>query len=373
MRVLHLGKFYPPYRGGMETMLQLLCEGERQWIDSRVLAAHTKRITVRETVAGVPVTRVASVGTFRSVAICPTFPAHLRRQTADIVVIHEPNPVAVLSYCLVRPGGRLLVWYHSDVIRQRYLFELYRPFLRYVLRKAERIVVSSPKLAEHATSLQEFQSKVTIIPFGIDLAQMEATPQISEATERLTTRYQAPIILFVGRMVRYKGIEFLLQALAEVKATALLVGLGPCLSDLKGLATQLGIEDRTYFLGEVSQFELIALYHSCDIFVLPSVSQQETFGFVQLEAMACGKPVVSTDLPSGVPWVNRHRETGFVVPPQDVPALRAALERLVADPELRRQMGARGYRHVVTDFLKERMVKDSLDLYSKVHKGHGTP
>jgi glycosyltransferase involved in cell wall biosynthesis len=368
MRVLHLGKFYPPYRGGMETMLQLLCEGERQKIDSRVLVAHTNRITVRETVAGVPVTRVASVGSFRSVAICPIFPIHLWRQTADIIVIHEPNPVAVLSYCLVRPLGHLIVWYHSDVVRQRYLFELYRPFLRYVLRKAERIVVSSPKLAEHATSLQEFQSKVTIIPFGIDLAQMEATPQISKATDGLKNRYRAPIILFVGRMVRYKGIEFLLQALAAVKATTLLVGLGPCLSDLKGLATQLGIEDRTYFLGEVSQFELIALYHACDIFVLPSVSQQETFGFVQLEAMACGKPVVSTDLPSGVPWVNRHRETGFVVPPQDVPALRAALECLVADPELRRQMGARGYRHVVTDFSKERMVKDSLDLYSKVHK-----
>jgi glycosyltransferase involved in cell wall biosynthesis len=366
MRVLHLGKFYPPYRGGMETMLQLLCEGERQQIDSRVLVAHTQRFTVRETLAEVPVTRVASVGSFRSVAICPTFPIHLWRQTADVIVIHEPNPAAVLSYCLVRPNGRLIVWYHSDVVRQRYLFEFYRPFLYYVLRKAERIVVSSPKLAEHAGSLQEFKSKVTIIPFGIDLERMEATPQISEATDGLKNRYRAPIILFVGRMVPYKGIEFFLQALAEVKATALLVGLGPCLSDLKELATQLGIEDRAYFLGEVSQFELIALYHACDIFVLPSVSQQEAFGFVQLEAMACGKPVVSTDLPSGVPWVNRHRETGFVVPPQDVPALRAALERLIADPELRRQMGARGYKNVVADFSKERMVKDSVDLYSKV-------
>jgi glycosyltransferase involved in cell wall biosynthesis len=366
MRVVHLGKFYPPYRGGMETMLQLLCEGERQHIDSCALVANNQPVTVHESVSGVPVTRVASFGSFRSVQICPTFPLHVLRETADIFVIHDPNPLAVLSYWLIRPKGRLVVWYHSDVIHQRILFELYRPFLYHILRKAQRIVVSSPKLAEHARSLQKFQSKVTIIPFGIDLEPMKPTSQIREATEAVQSRYRTPIILFVGRLVRYKGVEFLLQALAEMKATALVVGLGPCLSDLKGRAVELGIEDRTFFLGEVSQFELIVLYYACDIFVLPSVSQNEAFGFVQLEAMACGKPVVSTDLPSGVPWVNRHGETGFVVPPHDVPALRTALERLIHNPELCRRMGARGYKRVVAEFSKERMVERSLDLYSKL-------
>src|SRR5205807_3182412 len=106
-----------------------------------------------------------------------------------------------------------------------------------------------------------------------------------------------------------------------------------------------------------------ALYHACDLFVLPSVTRQEAFGMVQLEAMACGKPVISTLLPSGVPWVNRDGETGIVVPPNDAPALQKALQTLIADPALRARLGARGLARIQTEFTVDRMVGQTTALY----------
>ena len=121
------------------------------------------------------------------------------------------------------------------------------------------------------------------------------------------------------------------------------------------------------FAGEVAAAELDALYYACDVLVLPSVSRNEAFGIVQIEAMACGKPVVSTDLPcSGVPWVNRHEETGLVVPPGDVAALRAALGRLLDDPELRSTLGRRGQQRAMTEFTSECMVHRTIDLYRQI-------
>jgi rhamnosyl/mannosyltransferase len=132
------------------------------------------------------------------------------------------------------------------------------------------------------------------------------------------------------------------------------------------LAANLGLSDRVDFRGEVDQPTLTALYHACDVLVLPSVTRAEAFGMVQLEAMACGKPVISTLLPSGVPWVNRHGETGLVVEPGDDLALRSALQTLLSDPVLRNEMGERGRARVLSEFTIERMVGQTTALYRSI-------
>jgi rhamnosyl/mannosyltransferase len=289
-----------------------------------------------------------------------------------VIVIHEPNPLGLVSHFLMRPPGRLVVWFHSEVVRQRWLYMLYRPFLRRTLRRADRVIVSSPKLIEHAKELQEFQWKCEVIPFGINAERLQCTATIAHRAERLRSELRPPILLFVGRMVGYKGLDVLLRALCALDATAVLVGAGPRLASLKNLASDLGVRERVVFAGEVEDDEIVALYHACDVFVLPSVSRNEAFGVVQLEAMACGKPVVSTNLPSGVPWVNRHGETGFVVPPGDVVALRDALARLLDDPELRDRMGKRGRERVMTEFTLERMASRTTALYHAILSGHAS-
>ena len=120
------------------------------------------------------------------------------------------------------------------------------------------------------------------------------------------------------------------------------------------------------FTGTVPDSDLPALYHASDVFVLPSVTRAEAFGMVQLEAMACGKPVVSTSVPSGVPWVNQHEVTGLVVPPGDVVALATALRTLFADSTLRERFGAAGRRRVAQEFTSARMAERSVALYREV-------
>lgn len=364
LTVLQVGKFYAPVSGGMERMLQMLCEGERAaGVDTRVLVANTEGQTVTEEVNGVPVTRVASIGRTGSVEWCPAFPAQLRGARADVIVIHEPNPIALVSNFLVRPKTPALVWFHSEVVRPRWRYRLfYEPFLAYTLEHAARIVVSSPALAEHALALRPYRHKCVVIPFGFDPARFgPAVPSRSDGV---------PTVLFVGRLVEYKGVDVLLRALAGLEGVrAVLVGDGPRRDALQELAADLGIADRVIFAGEVTDEQMSELYASCDLFVLPSVTRAEAFGVVQLEAMAAGKAVVSTAVPTGVPWVNQHERTGLIVPPGEVPPLRAAIARLLADPGLRERMGREGRARVARDFTPARMIQQMLSLYREVARG----
>jgi glycosyltransferase involved in cell wall biosynthesis len=375
MKVLHVGKFYPPVSGGMERMLQLLCEGEREAADSRVLVANTASVrTAQESLNGVPITRVGTVGKVGAVQVCPSFPLWLARAQKDVVVIHEPNPIALVSYFLVRPRAPLVVWFHSEVVRPRWRYALfYQPFLRFALRRASRIIVSSPSLANQAAALREFRDKCVVIPFGLDAARLEPAPDTAPEAEAVRQRHRGPLILFVGRMVDYKGVDVLLRALVGVEATTLLVGNGPRRAALEELAADLGLSQQAVFLGDVDDRRMSALYQACDLFVLPSVTRAEAFGLVQLEAMAAGKPVVSTSVPTGVPWVNQHGRTGLVVRPGDVPSLRDAIVRLLRDPDLRSRMGRDGRARVATEFTIARMVAQTTAVYEQVLEGVAEP
>jgi rhamnosyl/mannosyltransferase len=221
-------------------------------------------------------------------------------------------------------------------------------------------VVSSPALAENAAALHPYRSKCVVIPFGFDPARF--TP-----SDPATPGF--PTVLFVGRLVEYKGVDVLLRALAGVEhARAVLVGDGPRRAALEELTADLGLAERVAFAGEVSDERMAELYAACDLFVLPSVTRAEAFGVVQLEAMAAGKAVVSTAVPTGVPWVNQHERTGLIVPPGDVPALRAAIQRLLADPALRERMGREGRARVARDFTPARMIDQMLALYREVSR-----
>jgi glycosyltransferase involved in cell wall biosynthesis len=363
MRVLHVGKFYPPVSGGMERVLKLLCDREKAFVDTRVLVANTAAETVHETVDGVPVTRVAVHGSAGSVAICPAFPYWLARQDADVIVIHEPNPIGLLAYALARPRGRLIVWFHSEVVRPGLQYRLfYRPWFAHAMRRASRVIIASPPMAA-AAQLQGFPVSTSVIPYGIDEDAMRPTPDVLRRAAELRQRFAGPIALCVGRMVPYKGLDVLLRAMTRVDAGLVLVGNGPLADTLHASAQTAGISGKVHFAGEVDDRELLAWYHACDFFVLPSTTRAEAFGVVQTEAMACGRPVVSTSLPTGVPWVNRHMETGLVVPPGDDRALALALNTLAADKALCERLGAGGRARVAAEFTADRMAARAMEVY----------
>jgi rhamnosyl/mannosyltransferase len=350
MRVLHVGKFYPPHRGGMERVVETLCQASRGFADNSVLVANSSRETIEEVVDGVPVTRVGTIGAVGSVHIAPAFASHLRRARADLIVLHEPNPWALLSYAIARPAAPLVIWYHSDVVRPPLMYALfYAPVARVAYSRARRFIVSSPKLGADALALAPYQSRIRVIPFGIDPGPWRQAPE-PQPQEKAD-----PFVLFAGRLVDYKGVDVLLNALDGSAARAVIVGDGPRREVWEQLSRQLGLGDRVRFVGEVSDAELRALMHGCAAFVLPSVTRAEAFGYVQLEAMAAGKPVISTDVPSGVSWVNQDGVTGLVVAAGDAAALRGAIDTLLADPALRDRMGAAGRARVEAEFTMERL------------------
>jgi glycosyltransferase involved in cell wall biosynthesis len=365
-RIVHLGKFYAPVRGGMETVLQTLCRGEVGAVETRALVMNRSRKTSHDVIDGVSVTRVASLFTVGSVAVAPTLPLWLARARADLIVLHEPNPMALLAYFIARPRAPLIVWYHSEVVRPAWRYRLfYRPLLDFALRRAARVVVASPPMAD-APAPSAHREKCVVIPYGLDVDRYRPTAAIAARADALRAQARGPILLFVGRLVQYKGLDVLLRAMAELDAQLVIVGDGPLRGTLETMVQELGVGHRVHLTGEVTDDERLAWLQACEALVLPSVTRQESFGVAQLEAMVCGRPVVSTDVPTGVPWVNVHGETGLVVPAGDVTSLRGALERLVADAELRHALGSTARTRVLSMFTADRMYSSMLALYREV-------
>ena len=366
LRILHLGKYYTPDRGGIETVVETLCRGERPSADTQALVLNKANRTTEETLDDVPVRRVASVAQVGSVSVAPALPRWLSRADADVIVLHEPNPMALLAYAIARPSTPLIVWIHSEVIRPKLQYRLfYEPFLECALRRAVRIVVASPPML-NLPALAKYQHKCTVIPYGLERARYRLSGITGSRVQAIRANCASPIVLFVGRLVPYKGVDVLLRAVKGLDALTVIVGDGPERIPLTAQAIDAGLNERVRFLGDVSDAELLAWYHACDLLVLPSVTRQEAFGMVQLEAMLCGHPVISTELQTGTSWVNQHERTGLVVKAGDVSELRGALEKLLGCPELRDQFGDAGRKRVIETFTSETMCRATVSLYRDV-------
>lgn len=366
LRIVHAAKFYPPVPGGMETVVGDLCRGTADRWDVRVVSANVAGETVVERADGVSVVRAASLGVVHSVPLCPTYPPRLWRERADCVVLHEPNPVAGASLFLRTPARRLVIWHHSDLLRPAWAPYTYGLLQRALYKRADCVIVSSPNLAT-ASPLVRSARRVAVVPFGVPLERFR---QPDESVERkaaaLREASTGPVVLFVGRLVYYKGVEVLIDAMAQCEGTLLLAGDGPLEPSLRARAEACGLARRVRFLGRVPDADLPACYRAADLFVLPSIAFTETFGVVQVEAMAAGVPVISTNLPTGVPWVNLDGVSGLTVTPGDAAALAAAIRRLTADPAERARLSRGAAARAQSMFSRERMLASFSDLVEQV-------
>jgi glycosyltransferase involved in cell wall biosynthesis len=359
LRVLHVGKFYPPHHGGMESHVETLCTELAPEVDVEVIVSAAGRRTVREAIGGVAVTRIGTRATLASASVNPGMAQAIRRSRADVVHFHHPNPTAVLSYLASGRRGPLVVTYHSDIIRQRVLGALFTPVLHRFLRGAHAILASSPDYARTSPVLRAHADRVRVVPFGIRAESFENADMAEVA--RLRALYGPRVVLAAGRLVYYKGFDYLIRAMSAVDGRLVILGDGPLRGSLERYAAGLGLADRVTLAGAVP--ELAPYYHAADVFALPAVARSEAFGLVQLEAMAAGLPVVNTRIDSGVPFVSRDGESGITVPPADVQALAGALGLLLDAPALRDRLGEAARERVHREFSLERMVADTLALY----------
>jgi glycosyltransferase involved in cell wall biosynthesis len=346
----------------METHLQALCGELKYEIDIEVIVADAGRETVEETVDGVRVSRLGTFLNLGAAPVCPQMLSRLRESQADIVHLHWPNPTAVLAYLASGHQGKLVLTYHSDVIRQRLLRKPFWPVLRHTLKRARAIIATSPNYVQTSPVLQKFRERCRIIPFGIPLAQFDHPNAIE--VSKIRKEYGPRIVLGVGRLVYYKGFEYLIRAMRDIEGHLLIVGNGPLRDELEKEALTVGVSNRVTFLTNVQ--DVRPYYHAADVFALSSIARSEAFGIVQLEAMACGKPVVNTNLDSGVPFVSPDGISGLTVAPADSGALAKAINTLLDNSVLSGQYGERARLRVEQEFSLELMINRTLQLYKDV-------
>lgn len=370
MKVLQISKFYPPDHGGIESVARDLSAGfVRHGCEVEVLCAHKHwQHSDERDACGVRVTRAASLGMLQSTSMAPALPWLLwrRRGRADVVHAHMPDPLAALAIWFARPRGKVVLHWHSDVVRQRIARHVYRPLERWLLRRADAVIATSRAYADSSPVLRDVRDKVEVIPIG---AHAPEAPE-PERVDLLRRRYGGRRLVFaLGRMTYYKGWDVLIEAARHLPPDVVVAigGGGPDLPRYRQRAEAAGVADRLQFVGPLSAASVEAHFALAQVFCMASTLRAEAFGVVALEAMARGVAVVATDIPgSGLGWLHQHGVTGLQVPPNDAVALAGALRRLLDDDELRAHCGAAGRARWLEHFTAETMADQTVALYRRL-------
>lgn len=331
-----------------------------------VLVTNTERGTEIEERNGVRVIKASRLAQAASTPLSISMLRQARALKADVVNLHMPYPPGDLA-ALAITNAPLVLTYHSDIVRQRRLLQLYRPLLEATLRRSTRIIATSEPYIRSSPFLRRYAAKCRVVPLSVDSSRFANVldADVSAIRRRYTQLPDEPLIVSVGVLRYYKGLHILLDAMTQLEATLVIVGAGPEDQRLRELAQAFGVARRVHFTGRVADAELPAYYRAADLFVLPSHLRAEAFGIVQLEAMAAGLPVISTELGTGTSVVNQHGVTGFVVPPSEPPRLATAMRVLLANPQLRQQLGQQARRRVNDGFTHERMIDRTLAVYAE--------
>lgn len=378
LNVLQVNKLYYPSTGGIERVAQQLAEGLKDKVNMRVLVCNTKNENETVAVNGVNVHRASSFKMLGNMPLSITFMRELTRlsKNCDVIHFHLPFPLGDLGCLLSGYKGKVVVWWHSDVVRQKKMMHFYRPIMERFLKRADVIIVATQGHIDGSEYLKPYQNKCVVIPYGVE-PSIEAqadewirkrdTKELEEKSN--SVRDKKVRFMFAGRLVYYKGCKVLLDAFHKVKGAELvIVGSGPMEEEMKQQVQDSGSEDSVHFLGGISDEELKLQFAACDVFVLPSIVRSEAFGLVQIEAMAYEKPVINTNLPSGVPYVSIHGKTGLTVEPEDVEGLANAMQWMVDNPREREEMGIAGRKRVKEEFQMKKMIDSTLQLYQEITK-----
>jgi glycosyltransferase involved in cell wall biosynthesis len=390
LHVCHLGKYYPPAPGGIETHVQTLARAQAQaGAVVRVLcvnhanssgrdvtwARYGATTTVEDRDGPVRITRLGRSATVARLDVCPDLPRaidDLFKHPVDILHLHTPNPTMVLAITRLRKTAPIVVTHHSDVIKQRVLRHMLAPFERMVYGRAARVIVTTDAYRDGSELLCRYRNKIVTLPMGLNLNTLLHPSAISmQAADDWKRQYCGPIWLSVGRCVYYKGLDTAIAALARVPGTLVIIGHGPMEESLKAMAQRIGVADRVVWRGYAQPEELVGAYLASTALWFPSSHRSEAYGLVQVEAMAAGCPVINTDIPhSGVSWVSRHEQTGLTIPVSDANALVHASLRIAGDPALRSRLSSGARARAVAEFDDQLMAARSLDLYNSVLTAH---
>jgi len=293
------------------------------------------------------------------------FPFYYKKyvKEADIIIHHYPNPIGEVSEILVRSDRPQIALYHSDIVRQKFLKPFYAVETGLFLSRMDCIVATSPDYTQTSPNLRRFRRKLKIIPLAVDTNFF--TPDGPVHPRMLNLRKQGyRIVLYLGRFAYYKGLEYLIEAgkLLPQDVCIVLVGDGEEKEKLIALSRSTQVK----FIDPVEDEELPSLYRGADVFVLPSIARSEAFGLVVCEAMACGVPVITTELGTGTSFHNISGTTGYVVNPRNPYALKRAIMNILTSPE-RAVFGRNARKRAIKYFSYERFYDEWETLIKKIY------
>ena len=365
MKVLQLGKFYP-IRGGVEKVMWDLTSGlSARGIDCDMLCAELEKDEIIHLNEHGRVICVKAWMKKAATMIAPKMVTWLRKHKDeyDIIHVHHPDPMACLALRLSGFKGRVVLHWHSDILKQKTLLKFYAPLQRWLIRRADTIIGTTPVYLKESPYLQEAQGKTVAVPIGIEPVTFDPT-----LSEQWKMRYPGKkLVVSIGRLVPYKGYPYLISAARQLGPDyqVLIVGDGPIRESLENDIRINGVEGTVKLLGYVEDNEAHALLAACDVFVLSSVMKTEAFGIVQIEAMSLGKPVIATKIPeSGVSWVNADGVSGLNVPVRDATALAEAIRRICSDDSLHQVLAQGARNRYLESFTIERMIEKTIKVYN---------
>lgn len=371
-KILQFGRYFPPHIGGTENVISDLTEGlNKEGIFCDVLCCNDDDIYSEERIGNYKVIRTRTLLKFGSVAFSPQQIFKLKDlwRQYDIIHVHHPAPMATLALWLINPSCKIIIYWHSDIVRQRFLLFFFKPFQNWLLKRADAVVATTPYYINDSESLSRFPDKTTYIPLGIEgLARSDDNGAVTQLRSQFAGK---KIVFSLGRLVEYKGYQYLVEAAKYLSDDYIILigGDGRLKADLADRIEQGKLQNKVKLLGKLSNEQVGQYFELCNLFCLPSITKNEAFGLVLLEAMSLSKPIVATKIPgSGVHWVNNDLTSGINVEIEDPQAIAEAIKKILENQETENTYKKGAFDRFNKFFKKEMMVQSFVQLYHKVLK-----
>lgn len=370
-KILVIGKYYSPFSGGIEEHTRSICEHAAKQHEVDVLVSNHEKGSRIDELNGVRIIRKHVHINIKNQPISLGFFSGVNFSDYDLVQFHSPNPAVSAQFIkanLFRKWPKLVITHHMDIYGRKLLRLISMPFMRTMFDKAAFTIVTSMKNAKISKDLPE-KGRYVAIPLAIDPADYPVTDAVrAEAMAwRKEIAGDAPVVGFIGRHARYKGLDVFMRALVKLPGVhAFIGGDGPERARAEALVKELKISDRVHFFGLLPHRDKIKLLVSLDAFIFPSTEITEAFGISQLEAMLCGAPVIASELPTGVTDVSINEVTALTFPPGHVNALTDRMSQLLADPEKAASLATKAREHVLTNMSHDVVNNRTIKLFEDV-------
>lgn len=355
--ILHISKYYYPFRGGTEQIAQDCVNALVGQYEQKVICFNDSKENETDEVDGVEVVYCGTFTTISSQGLSISFSGKLKSVIdsfkPDIIIFHYPNPF-VARYLLkyIPRSCKLAVYWHLDIVKQKVLRQFFVGQNKKLVERADLLIATSPTYAEGSPYLSVAKEKCKVVPNCINVERLQSSPEVDTKAEEIRNANKDKIIcLAVGRHTEYKGFKYLIQAahLLDDRFQIYITGKG---EETENLKAEAGDNKKIHFLGVVDDVELKAYLTAMDIFCFPSITKNEAFGLALAEGMYYGKPAVTFTIPgSGVNYVCLNGENGIEVQNRNVEKYAEAMKKLADDPELRQRYGAAGKKRVEENFL----------------------